>query len=269
MKTRDIQQLLAKAGHYRGAIDGDAGPLTMAAVEAARVAGGHGPWTGWNKARRLIGAGQAVLALLGHEPGAIDGWAGHNTAEALTAFLTQQATGVVPLWRPDAAGAGATGSAATAWPLQKDMTAFYGPAGGPQCTAGSVVLPIPFTIAWNTVQKVARFSCHMKVAGAMTGIFTEAFRHYGEQAFRKLRLDMFGGCFNHRNMRGGTALSTHAFGAATDLDPERNQLRWGKDRAVFARPDYNAFWDIVEAHGAVSLGRVANFDWMHFQFART
>jgi hypothetical protein len=68
-------------------------------------------------------------------------------------------------------------------------------------------------------------------------------------------------------MRGGTALSMHAWGIAVDLDPINNQLRWGKDRASFARPEYLPFWKIVEAHGATSLGRAKNYDWMHFQFA--
>ena len=90
----------------------------------------------------------------------------------------------------------------------------------------------------------------------------------GEERFRALRLDRFGGCYNYRPMRGGSALSTHAWGAAVDLDPERNQLTWGADKAAFAAPEYEAFWQIVEAHGAVSLGRSRNRDWMHFQFAR-
>jgi len=53
-----------------------------------------------------------------------------------------------------------------------------------------------------------------------------------------------------------------------DLDPGRNQLKWGRDRAVFARPEYEPFWQIVESEGLVSLGRAKNFDWMHFQAAR-
>ena len=31
--------------------------------------------------------------------------------------------------------------------------------------------------------------------------------------------------------------------------------------------EYAAFWQFVEAEGAVSLGRARDYDWMHFQFA--
>jgi hypothetical protein len=154
------------------------------------------------------------------------------------------------------------------YPLASAMTEFYGEAGGPACTTGRVILPFPFIVAWDTSQKISRFSCHEKLAKPLTVIFTAAATHYGEKQFRKLRLDRFGGCFNYRPMRGGTALSTHAWGAAVDLDPERNQLKWGRDKASFAKPEYEAFWNIVESNGGVSLGRVKNYDWMHFQFAR-
>ncbi len=60
----------------------------------------------------------------------------------------------------------------------------------------------------------------------------------------------------------------HAWGIAVDLDPERNPLRWGRDRASFAASAYEPFWTIVEAAGAPSLGRACNRDWMHFQFGR-
>jgi len=105
-------------------------------------------------------------------------------------------------------------------------------------------------------------------AKPLTAIFDGTARHYGRSEMERFRLHIWGGCFNHRLMRGGKALSTHSCGAAVDLDPERNQLPWGRDRAALARPDHDAFWTIVEAHGATSLGRAANRDWMHFQFAR-
>lgn len=154
------------------------------------------------------------------------------------------------------------------YPTYDQMDDFYGPAGGPDCTAGIVNLPISFKLAWDTSKNITSFRCHKKLQTPFKAIFDQAVRHYGETKFRELRLDLFGGCFNHRMMRNGTRLSTHSWGAAVDLDPERNQLRWGRDRASLAKPEYEAFWKIVEKQGAVSLGRQRNVDWMHFQFSR-
>ena len=60
-------------------------------------------------------------------------------------------------------------------------------------------------------------------------------------------------------------LSMHAYGIAIDHDPQRNQLRWGKDRAHLARTHCNEFWDAWIAEGWTSLGITRNFDWMHVQ----
>lgn len=266
MNIRDSQQLLAKAGYYKGPIDGDAGPQTMRAVEIVEKNGRH-DWMGWSQPRKLVAAGQVILGAMGHNPGLVDGWAGHNTAEALTAWQSEMAGVSAAVERVPGPNY-APSHLQSAWPLQRDMAAFYGPAGGPDCTSGIVQLPFPFTIAWNPVQTIVTFRCHRRLAVPMTEIFKETARHYGVGEMIRLRLHLFGGCFNHRPMRGGTSLSTHAWGAAVDIDPERNQLRWGRDRAQLARPEYEAFWRIVAGQGAVSLGQAANRDWMHFQFAR-
>lgn len=200
---------------------------------------------------------QSEMRDMGVYSGHIDGDAGPITAAAARAILDR-----APMAPP------ASPQPVTVYPRQADMVAFYGPAGASACTAGKVKLPFPFVIAWDKNQRVSTFSCHARLEAPMSAIFAEAAKHYGEDRFRALKLDLFGGCYNFRPMRGGTSLSTHAWGAAVDLDPERNQLTWGDDRAAFAAPDYEAFWRIVEAHGAVSLGRTRNRDWMHFQFAR-
>lgn len=154
------------------------------------------------------------------------------------------------------------------WPRQMDVTEFYGTPGNPACTAGSVALPVAMRIAWNLNQSIRAFPCHAKVADAMTTIFAETVKHYGEAKWRDLGLDLFGGCYNLRKMRGGNSFSMHSWGIAVDIDPARNQLNWGRDRAQLAKPEYEPFWKIVEGQGALSLGRARNFDWMHFQFAR-
>ena len=91
---------------------------------------------------------------------------------------------------------------------------------------------------------------------------------YGEEEIVRLRLDLWGGCLNVRKMRGGTRYSMHSWGIAVDYDPDRNRLKWGRDRAAFAGPDYDVWWRFWEEEGWVSLGRTRNIDWMHVQAAK-
>jgi peptidoglycan hydrolase-like protein with peptidoglycan-binding domain len=200
---------------------------------------------------------QEGLISLGYAPGKADGLFGAKTEKALWEYLSKKGA---PMLAPAAPVSGI--------PAQADVRKFYGEAGGPECTAGRCVLPTPFYLAWAPSEKLTGFSCHRLVAEALTLIFSEAFAHYGAERFSALRLDCFGGCYNYRVMRGGTSLSMHSWGIAVDLDPERNQLKWGRDKAEFAKPVYEPFWKIVEAYDGVSLGRQKNYDWMHFQFAK-
>lgn len=153
----------------------------------------------------------------------------------------------------------------TEWPTQAGVEAFFGPPGQNQ---GMLSIPYPMRLAWDTGTIVNRFQCHVKVMDAFRSVFQQTLDHYGIEKIRELRLDLFGGCFNHRPMRGGTQLSMHSWGIAIDLDPERNQLNWNRSRAAFAQPEYEPFWGFVEGQGLVSLGRARDFDWMHFQAAR-
>jgi hypothetical protein len=156
------------------------------------------------------------------------------------------------------------------WPrqTQAELTRFFGPPGSAACTTGKVDLPFPFLLAWDNSQKLLKFSCHQLVEKPLEAIFAEAARHYGEREFRRLGLDQFGGCYNYRAKRGASSLSTHAWGIAVDLDPLHNGLRTRAPKARLSGAAYVPFWNIVEAQGAVSLGRARNMDWMHFQFAR-
>ncbi|MCP4127355.1 MAG: hypothetical protein GY753_09865 [Gammaproteobacteria bacterium] len=150
-------------------------------------------------------------------------------------------------------------------PRQKDVREYYGRVGRDQT---KIKLPYPMRLAWDTDVIVKEMTCHRLVAEPMEAIFQDTLDHYGLDEVQRLGLDMFGGCLNVRKMRGGSRYSMHSWGIAIDIDPARNQFRWAKTRARLSRPEYDPFWKIVEKHGAVSLGRERNFDWMHFQFAR-
>lgn len=274
MDHRSAQMVLASTNYYKGAIDGDIGPATMSAVRAIER---NSPinTSGWTDARRVIGAVQRVLDMRGYEPGLIDGYAGHNTQEALTTWLGDRVGSDSEVRRdrePPALVETVIRVRSSVeqlrYPVQADLENFYGPRGSAAATRGKVTLPIPFYLSWNVEERITGFSCHEKVAVPFQRIFEEAVRHYGESEYRRLRLDLYGGCFNNRAMRGGSKASTHAYGVAIDLDPERNQLRWDDKRASFAKPEYIPFWNIVVSHGATPAGYAWNGDWMHFQFAR-
>lgn len=153
------------------------------------------------------------------------------------------------------------------WPKQNydSMVQFYGPVGENQT---QIILPYQMYLAWDSSSKVKKITCNEKCSQSLYSIFEKTFKTYGLKDIQKLKLDSFGGCLNVRKMRGSTtSWSIHSWGAAIDLDPDNNMLKWTKDKATFARKEYDEFWKIVESEGWVSLGRVKNYDWMHFQAA--
>lgn len=153
------------------------------------------------------------------------------------------------------------------WPKQdyKSMIKFFGKVGENQT---SLILPYPMKLAWDTNKIVHKITCHEKVCDSLNVIFSKVLDEYGLGRIKELRLDLFGGCLNVRKMRGGSSWSIHSWGAAVDIDPDNNQLRWGKDKATLAKVEYEPFWKIVEEEGWVSLGRERGIDFMHFQSAR-
>ena len=129
----------------------------------------------------------------------------------------------------------------------------------------SIKLPYPMRLAWDKNTKVNTMRCHKLVAQNFTNAFNEILSVYGLAKIKDLGIDLFGGCFNFRAMRGGSDYSHHSWGIAIDLDPERNQLKETSKTARFARPEYKPMIDIFYKHGFVNLGVEKNYDWMHFE----
>lgn len=152
------------------------------------------------------------------------------------------------------------------WPKQdyNSMVNFYGPVGE---NITKLEVPYKLKLAWEPQTTLSKISCHEKVAKSLYTIFENTLKTYGEKDVIKLKLDLFGGCVNVRRMRGGTAWSIHSWGAAVDLDPDNNQLKWASPKATFSRKEYDEFWKIVKTEGWVGLGQSRNYDWMHFQAA--
>jgi len=145
----------------------------------------------------------------------------------------------------------------------------YAKYGTPNKTGDGYIvtinLPYPMFLNWDTSTYVRKMRCHKLVASNFLAVFNDLLQHYGFEEIERLQINDFGGCFNYRLMRGGTKLSTHSWGVAIDLDPDRNLLRENHTTARFARPEYKPMIDIFYRHGFESLGVEKDYDWMHFQ----
>lgn len=176
------------------------------------------------------------------------------------------------------------------WPVgYKQIVEFYGnPARGGELnrdwyTANIVRMDLPpgmvMYLSWDKSQKVKSILIHRKCKDSLYAIFQEIWNHVRieykkthpnestehydnacREELHRLGLDLFGGSFNFRPIRGRTSLSTHAFGCSLDIAPETNQL----GNAHGSMP----LWvvEIFKAHGWTWGGDFKRRkDFMHFQ----
>ena len=250
--VRTLQRALKSKGAYTGSIDGDYGPRSKAAARevVAQSAERYSP--DWSDGRVRIALEQLIMHEAGIETGAIDGIEGVMTQYAWEVWQNRMRTDP---------GQGGLGAGSPAFCHQDDAEAFYGAPG-----TGHVRLTLPYTVYYGSTPMTS-FYIHQKCADSAQRAMEAVLAHYGADQIHALGIDRYGGCYNNRNMRGGSRKSMHAYACAIDWDPQRNPLRADHRTAVFARPEYAAFLDAWEAQGWTSLGRARDFDWMHVQAA--
>ena len=264
--VKTLQEILQAAGFYSGKIDGLVGPKTLAAGEHVLIAAGiskevQSTWMNkWSLDRRRIAVAQAGLNVLSHGAGTVDGLLGPNTYDALEEFNKARLTGLQETWRDFIPNE----THSNKWPLEANVEKFYGAPGTNHTT---ISLAYPMRLAWDLNTVVEKMTINEKCAESAERIFKEIASAYSSTLRERYGLDIWSGTYNNRNKRGGKSKSMHAYACAIDFDNQRNQLRWGRDRAMLAHPDCETFWKLWEAEGWISLGRKFNFDWMHVQAA--
>lgn len=206
----------------------------------------------WPLERKVVAYIQFLLNTESDSGLIVDGWYGPNTDNALDAYFNGKQD-----WRTDL-------------PDYDHIDEVYGNINIVHKKIIQITPAYDHYLAWAPKTKVSKISCHERIADAYQSILMETVKAYGKDRIKELRLDQFGGSYVQppRTMRGGSKFSTHCWGIAFDYDPVNNQLKWGKDKAAFARHDYEDWRAIWKEHGAISLGVEKNYDWMHWQFSK-
>lgn len=152
------------------------------------------------------------------------------------------------------------------WPSQATVRSgksIFGKAGD---ESNLVNITPPYQLYYEGVP-VKTIRVHKLVANTVLSALSEVLDHYGPERIHELGLDDYSGAYNYRSTASGKSVSMHAWGIAIDFAAEKNSYEMKKPYASLSRPECDAWWRIWEAHGATSLGRARNYDWMHIQFA--
>jgi len=220
---------------------------------------------------------QLQLAGGGHYLGAIDAWAGPLTLSSWRASIgldpVPASPIVVPVLQPGLPMAGQP-SPATTYRLPAEtnaaMTAFYGSPSENPTSLDWFSFPDPQTrlyerggtmLSDRSGDERLDHKCHRLLIGRLTAALAEIYLALGEAEYRRQGWHVYGGCHNYRPKRGGSTLSTHAWGIAIDVCPNENTLISSK--TTFS----DLALDIMERWGFLSGGRAWNRDFMHFQAA--
>lgn len=218
---------------------------------------------------------QKHLADGGHYLGSIDGWAGPLTLSSWRASIGAEPVPVspvvVPVLQPGNPTSGLP-TPATIYRLPEEtnaaMTAVYGePSPSPTYLdwfsfpdKGTRLYSRSGTLLSNlSGDERLDHKCHRLLIGRLTAALAEIYVTLGEAEFRRQGWHVYGGCHNYRDKRGGSTLSTHAWGVAIDMNPNENTLKSSK--TTFS----DVAIDIMERWGFLSGGRAWNRDYMHFQ----
>lgn len=147
---------------------------------------------------------------------------------------------------------------------EKQIRAKYG-APGDIRNLTSMALPYRMRIAWDLKSSVKSIQCHKLIVEPLTAVFSDLLGHYGFAELQRLGIDLFGGCYNFRQMRGGTSWSRHSWAIAIDLSPEKNSLNTPWKSAQFSKPEYEFMVSTFYTHGFFNLGKEKNYDAMHWE----
>tara|TARA_R110000822_G_scaffold90467_4_gene209170 strand:- start:353 stop:1012 length:660 start_codon:yes stop_codon:yes gene_type:complete len=154
---------------------------------------------------------QLGLKTSGFDPGRADGLRGPKTRKAFEASAAARFGSKRAIKLSEGVGP------PIPYPTTLAKVKIFGAAGTPQMEVFKP--PYPMTFVWGG--KVKSVGCHKMIAAPLKAALIEI-GNKGKAWIDKHGLNIYAGCFNYRNSRGGRSLSDHAWAIAIDLNPDDN-----------------------------------------------
>jgi len=154
---------------------------------------------------------------------------------------------------------------------QKEKFAILGPPGDTS-RLSRVRLPngVKFRLSWKLGYTIGQFQANTLLVPHLEAIYSEIFHTLTDEIVQQSNIDIFGGCYNFRPIRGtenkeAPPFSAHSWGIAVDHDPLRNALRSKADKANFAKSRFEPIHAIFRKYGFINMGHVIGRDFMHWE----
>lgn len=136
----------------------------------------------------------------------------------------------------------------------------------------TIQLPYEMKLSWDKGVSINKVSCHRLIATQLTAALKELLEDKGLDWITEHGLDLYGGIYACRRIRGGQSTSKHSWGIAIDLNPDANGLRTPYQNGLQGKPGYATMpqeaIDIFKKHGFKNLGEAIGRDAMHFEYTR-
>lgn len=115
-------------------------------------------------------------------------------------------------------------------------------------------------------KKVRSIRVHKLAADRLEAALKDIINHYGDDIEEVAPgACVYDGSYYFRTSRGSGSTSIHSWGLALDFDAGKNTMKMSAPKARLSQDIYKPFFDILEHHGFLSLGRRGDYDWMHVQ----
>tara|TARA_R110000772_G_scaffold18184_3_gene50776 strand:- start:6175 stop:6864 length:690 start_codon:yes stop_codon:yes gene_type:complete len=154
-------------------------------------------------------------------------------------------------------------------PRVRDRISVYGmPKKNGFTNLVKMTTPYTMSLYEDNGPPVTKIWVHKLVKDRFEAMFEQWLNHFGQDGILENGLHIYDGCYVHRNTRGGSSWSDHAFGIAMDINAAGNGLMRKWDRSKVGQSGYASMpvdaINIAQTCGLRNIAANLGRDSMHF-----